>query len=218
MTGRPRRPLVAAALAVALGLGACAGTEMASGSETDDAEATGEATTGAATSSAAATEASTSTTTDDGSTSMSTTTATTTTTTTTSTVTSAGSTVTTASTTGDSDSDTEGSSTTGLTCPLDGPSFAAEIFPIIEARCGCHKVSYPDADTAYASFVDAPSKGVPALILVQPCDVAGSYLLNKLRDTQLEVGGLGTQMPPDKALSPAQLDLFDAWVAGGAPP
>ena len=201
---------------LSLGLGACAGTEMASGSETDDAEATGEATTGAATSSAAATEASTSTTTDDGSTSMSTTTATTTTTT--STVTSAGSTVTTASTTGDSDSDTEGSSTTGLTCPLDGPSFAAEIFPIIEARCGCHKVSYPDADTAYASFVDAPSKGVPALILVQPCDVAGSYLLNKLRDTQLEVGGLGTQMPPDKALSPAQLDLFDAWVAGGAPP
>jgi hypothetical protein len=79
-------------------------------------------------------------------------------------------------------------------------------------------VSYPDADTAYAALVDAPSLGVPGLTLVEPCDIDGSYLLNKLRDTQLEVGGLGTQMPPDKALSPAQLDLFDAWVAGGAPP
>ncbi len=60
--------------------------------------------------------------------------------------------------------------------------------------------------------------GVPELTLVVPYDVEESYLLHKLRDTQLEVGGLGAQMPPKEPLSPEQLDLFDLWVLEGAAP
>jgi hypothetical protein len=60
--------------------------------------------------------------------------------------------------------------------------------------------------------------GVPELTLVVPYDVEASYLLNKLRDTQLEVGGLGAQMPPKQPLSPEELDLFDLWVFEGAAP
>jgi len=110
----------------------------------------------------------------------------------------------------DSDGSTGGSG--------DGPSFAAEIFPLIALHCACHKVSYPDAETTFAGFVDQPSMGVPELTLVVPYDVEGSYLLHKLRDTQLEVGGLGAQMPPKKPLSPEELELFDLWVSEGAAP
>ena len=123
--------------------------------------------------------------------------------------------------------ETEGSSGGSTTEPStgsdgstggDGLSFAAEIFPLIALHCSCHKVSYPDAETTFAALVEQPSMGVPELTLVVPYDVEASYLLNKLRDTQLEVGGLGAQMPPKKPLSPDELDLFDLWVVEGAAP
>lgn len=121
-------------------------------------------------------------------------------------------------TTSGADTTTSGGDTTGFATVGDGLSFAAEVFPIIKARCSCHKVSYPDAPTTYAALVYKPSMGVPDLTLVVPFDVDASYLLHKLKNTQGQVGGLGVQMPPSNPLSGAELAIFDTWVDEGAAP
>jgi len=118
--------------------------------------------------------------------------------------------------TGSTGSDSDSDSSTG-----DGVlDFDSDIWPIFQA-CSCHLggaggLTLTEAD-AYANIVGVPSAVVPGLNLIEPDEPENSYLLHKLLDTQGEVGGGGTLMPPGDPLSAAELDLIEEWILAGAP-
>ena len=104
-------------------------------------------------------------------------------------------------------------------------SFKTDLQPILDSHCVfCHvtgaengglnlgrRVSY---DSLMAASTQAP------LARVTPNDAEKSYLIHKLRGTQLTVGGNGNPMPmsdPPRLLEPKQLDLFVRWIQSGAP-
>ncbi|MGQ0620776.1 MAG: hypothetical protein ACT4QA_12785 [Panacagrimonas sp.] len=104
-------------------------------------------------------------------------------------------------------------------------SFKTDLQPIINSQCVfCHVTGAENGGLnlgrrdAYAALMAASTEA--ALPRVTPGDTAKSYLIHKLRGTQLEVGGNGNRMPmndPPRPLEPAQLDLFVRWVESGAP-
>jgi hypothetical protein len=54
--------------------------------------------------------------------------------------------------------------------------------------------------------------------MVKPNDPESSYLVHKLRGDATAVGGSNaTPMPPDGALSAADLAAIEAWISNGAP-
>jgi mono/diheme cytochrome c family protein len=91
-----------------------------------------------------------------------------------------------------------------------GPSFSAEVLPILQSKCaGCHgQLGGWDAST-YDSVVHSGDHG-PAVL---PGDSAGSLLAQKLLGTQ-SVGG---PMPPGAALTQEQIQLIVDWITAGAP-
>jgi hypothetical protein len=104
--------------------------------------------------------------------------------------------------------------------------FTSEVWPIFEAGCSCHTQQTPgpgggaffmgaDAPTAYAALVDMPSS-VMGLDIVEPGSTAKSYLHHKLVDTQVSVGGSGTNMPPGAPLGADDLATISAWIDAGA--
>ena len=65
------------------------------------------------------------------------------------------------------------------------------------------------------------------MALIEPGDLANSYLWHKLLGTQLSVGGAGNQMPAISggppgggggSLGATELGLIEAWILGGAQP
>lgn len=112
-------------------------------------------------------------------------------------------------------------------------SHAADIQPIWDANCvtGCHEPNGTGSpwflltpDEAYGAIVNKPSLTYPTLTLVTPGDPDASYLLNKLLDTQSDVGG-GTSpmpMPADPSmfmkLPQADIDKITTWIEQGAMP
>ena len=104
-----------------------------------------------------------------------------------------------------------------------GPGFAVDIWPILDARCSCHKDS-PGAgmlrlvsDVAYVNLVGKPSLQAP-LQIVEPGSAQDSYLWHKLNDTQLEAGGYGMRMPSGGLLDPAEREQIREWIDAGAHP
>jgi hypothetical protein len=106
-----------------------------------------------------------------------------------------------------------------------GESFDADIFPILQMRCGCHQLSggaggleYDNA-TAYDSLVDQPAS-IAGLTYVVPSDPDASYLLAKVEGTHLMMGGDGDLMPPAPLapLSVEDADLLRTWISLGAKP
>jgi hypothetical protein len=106
-----------------------------------------------------------------------------------------------------------------------GESFDADIFPILQMRCGCHQLSggaggleYDNA-TAYSALVDQPSS-IAGLTYVVPSDPDASYLLAKVEGTHLMMGGDGDLMPPSPlgALSAEDTNLLRTWISLGANP
>jgi mono/diheme cytochrome c family protein len=76
-----------------------------------------------------------------------------------------------------------------------------------------------DYDLGYEMLVGAPSDQLPSMPRVSPGDLDSSYLVHKLRGTQLGVGGEEEAMPPpeDRApLSEADIELVEAWILAGA--
>ena len=74
-----------------------------------------------------------------------------------------------------------------------------------------------DAATAYAALVGVASVGAPGLTRVVAGDASSSYLINKLRGTQLDVGGAGGQMPLSGGpLADADIAAIEAWINAGA--
>ena len=117
------------------------------------------------------------------------------------------------------DAPTTGEPTTGSA----GLSFATDVWaPIIQPNCGCHAASPSggllmgmDAASSFASMVGVPSmNGMP---FVTAGDPENSYVLHKMRGTQVDAGGAGSQMPLGApALDAATLDAVEAWILDGA--
>jgi hypothetical protein len=61
--------------------------------------------------------------------------------------------------------------------------------------------------------------GEADLFRVDPGDPEGSYWLAKLEGRQVEVGGVGAQMPLGKTpLDEVELTTIREWISGGAAP
>jgi hypothetical protein len=125
-------------------------------------------------------------------------------------------------TTGDGDGDQSGDG--------DGDGMlghAADIQQIWDDNCvtACHGPGGTAESTldlsgdAYAKIVSAPSTQAPGMNLVEPGSAADSYLVAKLRGTQVEAGGLGAAMPSGGAALPeATIVTIEDWINAGAAP
>lgn len=109
--------------------------------------------------------------------------------------------------------------------PEGGHSFSNDVQPILE-RCtagGCHSDSSPAAGldltsgASYESLLRASSQD-PETLLVTPGNPTNSYLMMKLRGTQVS----GLQMPreaggPGEPLPEEELRVIEGWIIAGAP-
>ena len=103
-------------------------------------------------------------------------------------------------------------------------SFEASVLPLINAACNCHQTepflmapfSLKPAE-AYDNLVDHPSSQLTTMAFVKPGSLNESYLWHKVSGTHLEVGGQGMIMPYTVPLTDAELDVFERWIAAGAP-
>lgn len=108
------------------------------------------------------------------------------------------------------------------------PSLAFDIQPVLDVHCvQCHLYESQqgglmlEQGEAHAELVDAPSTQAP-MPRVAPGDPEGSYLMHKLRGTQLQAGGSGLRMPfggeaGGSTLGAAQIELIADWIRAGAP-
>jgi len=106
------------------------------------------------------------------------------------------------------------------------PSFKNDIVPIFSAQCVfCHVTGAENAGLnlarkeAYRNLVGTKSTE-SELMRVAPGDPEKSYLMHKLRGTQLSVGGSGASMPrvdSSQLMDAAQLKLIEKWILAGAP-
>jgi hypothetical protein len=104
-------------------------------------------------------------------------------------------------------------------------SFKNDVQPLLNAQCVfCHVTGAENGGLnlgrreAHAALM-APSVGAPAMPRVTPGDPAKSYLVHKLKGTQLEVGGSGGPMPmydPPKPFPAEHLELIERWIREGA--
>ncbi len=111
--------------------------------------------------------------------------------------------------------------------PGQARTFSAIDREILAPRCAtgsCHAGDPPlawpqlDGGVAWDRLVGVASQQAPALPLVAPYDVAGSYLVLKLRGSAADAGGVATPMPVnDAALDEGDISSIEAWIANGAP-
>lgn len=97
-----------------------------------------------------------------------------------------------------------------------------EIFTPTCAFTGCHTGSSPQANLnlsagqAYNSLVDVNSVQIPSRKRVAPGNSAGSYLIDKLKGSNMAAGT--SQMPfGGTPLSDATIDSIAKWIDSGAP-
>jgi len=106
----------------------------------------------------------------------------------------------------------------------------SEVFAIFQTtgctNAFCHEGGFSNAllgnldkfDAGYTALVGASSSQNPSLQRVAAFDPDSSYLINKLEDTQLTVGGFGIRMPSAlPPLSSEQIATIRSWIAAGAP-
>ncbi len=100
-----------------------------------------------------------------------------------------------------------------------------QIQPLWEASCTgglCHGVDGDaplrlTAEEAWEQLVDRPSMEAPLLDLVEPGRPDQSYLVHKLKGTQIEAGGRGLALPFEvELLTEEEWGRVEAWVLGGA--
>jgi hypothetical protein len=103
------------------------------------------------------------------------------------------------------------------------PSFQRDVVPLLKFRCAaCHLTGeeaggmalHPRA--AYATLVGVKSMESP-LLRIKPGAPDESYLVHKIRGTQLDVGGSGLRMPADgEPLAAAEIQMIRDWITAGA--
>jgi mono/diheme cytochrome c family protein len=102
-------------------------------------------------------------------------------------------------------------------------SLKNDIQPIFSSHCVvCHQGTSPpvglslEPSAVFQNLVNATSTQ-SSLKRVLPNAPDESYLINKLRGTQVQVGGSGAQMPfNSQPLTAAQIDLIEKWITEGA--
>jgi hypothetical protein len=105
---------------------------------------------------------------------------------------------------------------------LAGGAWAAVEVPdgvkaLLQKRCAvCHKGKHPPKGlnlepANVVAILDAPSREVPSLKIIDTKSPGSSYLLKKVR-RQSDIAGSG--MPPPKALTAAELQVIEAWLVG----
>ena len=102
--------------------------------------------------------------------------------------------------------------------------YESEIQPIFNVHCySCHlRGAEPgglalEPGVSYDELVNVPSEQ-SELLRVAPGDPEASYLLHKLRGTQVEVGGSGNAMPQGGGtLSDEAIALIEAWITSLPP-
>jgi hypothetical protein len=93
------------------------------------------------------------------------------------------------------------------------PSFAEDVYPIMEKECGgqCH-LDKQKGDWSIAGYEDIMATGGNAPVII-PGDPDNSLLAQKLRNTQT----IGDMMPPDLRLKDTDVSLIVEWIRAGAP-
>lgn len=125
---------------------------------------------------------------------------------------------------GTSEFGTADTGTSGEDTASSFPSFAVDIYPLIDAHCSCHKDDNGAGmlrlrqEDAYANLVNQPSEQLPEMLLVAPSATNTSYLWHKLNDSQKQVGGTGKRMPTGGILGMEDLALIQLWIDEGAKP
>ena len=106
-----------------------------------------------------------------------------------------------------------------------GLSHATDIQPIWDESCtsGCHpgndSMLSLESDYAWKTMVVIPSVEVPLMDRVEPGEPDQSYLVHKVEDTHLDVGGMGFAMPNfSDLLSEEEIQLIRDWIEQGAAP
>lgn len=104
-------------------------------------------------------------------------------------------------------------------------SYRQDLQPIFNTQCVfCHVAGAENGELDLSRRVShaellSPSSQAP-MPRVSAGDPGRSYLLHKLRGTQLEAGGLGNAMPmydPPRPFSADALELVERWIRAGAP-
>ncbi len=112
----------------------------------------------------------------------------------------------------------------GVTCANTVSFYESQVQPIWNAKCtSCHTGNSPsggqslDPGVSHGNIVNVKSGGSPAMNRITPNDVANSYLLHKLKGTQVAAGGGGSRMPLSGGfLSASQIATIEEWVNAGA--
>lgn len=104
-------------------------------------------------------------------------------------------------------------------------SFKTDIQPLLNTQCVfCHVDGAENAGLnlgrrkSHASLMDASTQA--PLKRVEPGAPEKSYLINKLKGTQLGAGGNGNAMPmydPPRPFDAVTLALIERWIREGAP-
>lgn len=104
-------------------------------------------------------------------------------------------------------------------------SFKEDVQPILNSQCVfCHVTGAENGGLnvgrreAHAALL-APSTQTAVMPRVTPGDPSKSYLVHKLKGTQLEAGGNGAQMPmydPPKPFPAEHLEIIERWIEEGA--
>ena len=124
----------------------------------------------------------------------------------------------------------------GVACAGDGTGLDGDdggdevtlsrVQPIFTGNCtfsGCHAGSSPAqgmslvAGQAFSNVVNVPAIELPTMNRVTPNQPDNSYLVHKVQDTHVDVGGSGGRMPLNRSpLSQSDIDLIRAWIQAGA--
>jgi hypothetical protein len=106
------------------------------------------------------------------------------------------------------------------------PTFSSISEVVLVPKCAtsaCHSGNPPanapvslDADRAWQELVGVPSTQA-GISLVEPGSPGASYLVNKVRGTQGEVGGLNLMPLNAEPLSEDEILAIEAWITNGAP-
>ncbi|MDP7112866.1 MAG: MopE-related protein, partial [Myxococcota bacterium] len=102
----------------------------------------------------------------------------------------------------------------------------ADVQPIFTNSCavgGCHDANHPlgldlQAGVAYGNTVGVPANQPPAMDRVLEFAPPLSYLIHKINNSHLAVGGVGQQMPVGLSISPADIVAIVTWIEDGALP
>ncbi len=126
---------------------------------------------------------------------------------------------------------------TGVACAGDGTgldgddggdeiTLSGDVQPIFTGNCtfsGCHAGSSPAQGMslvdgqAFSNVVNVAARELPSMNRVTPNQPDNSYLVHKVQDTHVDVGGSGSQMPLNRSpLSQSDIDLIRAWIQAGA--